>query len=96
MAYEITIAIDGVEVTTQPGRMVLEAAIDAGIYIPYLRLSCGVSVRTCRPGRCAATDSWDSIRCPRRCVTLDRSSRVIFWNTGAPPEGAKRRISPRS
>ena len=36
MADDITIAIDGVEVTTQPGKMVLEAAIDAGIYIPYL------------------------------------------------------------
>ena len=36
MADQITIAIDGVEVATQPGKMVLEAAIDAGIYMPYL------------------------------------------------------------
>ena len=36
MADEITISIDGREITTQPGKMVLEAAIDAGIYIPYL------------------------------------------------------------
>ena len=36
MADEITISIDGQDITTQPGRMVLEAAIDAGIYIPYL------------------------------------------------------------
>ena len=36
MADEITISFDGVEVTTQPGKMVLEAAIDAGIYVPYL------------------------------------------------------------
>ncbi|MCI0786155.1 MAG: molybdopterin-dependent oxidoreductase [Chloroflexi bacterium] len=36
MADDITIAIDGVEITTQPGKMVLEAAIEAGIYIPYL------------------------------------------------------------
>ena len=33
---EITITIDGVQVKTQPGKMVLEAAIDAGIYLPYL------------------------------------------------------------
>ena len=33
---EITITIDGVEVRTQPGKMVLEAAIDVGIYVPYL------------------------------------------------------------
>ena len=36
MADEITISIDGQEITTQPGKMVLEAAIDAGIYLPYL------------------------------------------------------------
>ena len=33
---EITITIDGVEVKTSLGRTVLEAAIEAGIYIPYL------------------------------------------------------------
>ena len=33
---DITIAIDGVDIKTQPGKMVLEAAIAAGIYIPYL------------------------------------------------------------
>ena len=36
MADEITITIDGVQVKTQPGKMVLEAAMDAGIYVPYL------------------------------------------------------------
>ena len=36
MADDIAITIDGVEITTQPGKMVLEAAIEAGIYIPYL------------------------------------------------------------
>ncbi len=36
MSDEITISIDGVEIKTQPGKMVLEAAIDAGIYVPYL------------------------------------------------------------
>ena len=36
MADDITITIDGIEVQTQPGKMVLEAAIDAGVYIPYL------------------------------------------------------------
>ena len=33
---EINITIDGVRVKTRPGKMVLEAAIDAGVYIPYL------------------------------------------------------------
>ena len=36
MADEITISIDGVEIKTEPGKMVLEAAIEAGLYIPYL------------------------------------------------------------
>jgi predicted molibdopterin-dependent oxidoreductase YjgC len=36
MADEITIAFDGVEFKTSPGKMVLEAAIEAGVYIPYL------------------------------------------------------------
>ena len=36
MADDITFTIDGVEITTQPGKMSLEAAIEAGVYIPYL------------------------------------------------------------
>ncbi|MBM3942506.1 MAG: hypothetical protein FJ316_06230 [SAR202 cluster bacterium] len=36
MANEITITIDGVEIKTTAGKMVLEAAIDAGIFVPYL------------------------------------------------------------
>ena len=36
MPDDITISIDGVEIKTQPGKMVLEAAIDAGVYVPYL------------------------------------------------------------
>ena len=36
MADEITLTIDGVEVKTSPGTNLLQAAMDAGIYIPYL------------------------------------------------------------
>lgn len=36
MADEITLTIDGVEVKTEPGKMVIQAAMDAGMYIPYL------------------------------------------------------------
>ena len=36
MTKEVTIYIDGIEVRTTVGKTVLEAAIDAGIYIPYL------------------------------------------------------------
>ena len=33
---EITLTIDGVEVKTRAGKMVLEAAIEGGVYVPYL------------------------------------------------------------
>ena len=33
---EIHITIDGVQVRTRPGKMVLEAAMEGGVYIPYL------------------------------------------------------------
>ncbi len=36
MPDEITLTIDGVEVKTQPGTMIIKAAMDAGMYIPYL------------------------------------------------------------
>ncbi len=36
MADEIKFQIDGQDVTAKPGQTVLQAAIDAGIYIPYL------------------------------------------------------------
>ena len=36
MTEEITLTIDGNVVKAQPGAMVIEAAMDAGLYIPYL------------------------------------------------------------
>ena len=36
MPDDITITIDGTDIKTQPGKMVLEAAIEAGVYVPYL------------------------------------------------------------
>jgi NADH dehydrogenase/NADH:ubiquinone oxidoreductase subunit G len=33
---ELNITIDGVEVKAKPGQMVLQAAMEAGVYIPYL------------------------------------------------------------
>ena len=36
MADEITISFDGQEIKTQPGKMILEAAIESGVYVPYL------------------------------------------------------------
>ena len=36
MAEEFTITMDGVEFKAQPGKMLLEAAIEAGLYVPYL------------------------------------------------------------
>ena len=36
MADDITISIDGQEIPAQPGQMIIQAAMDAGLYIPYL------------------------------------------------------------
>ncbi len=36
MPDDIIITIDGTDIKTQPGKMVLEAAIEAGVYVPYL------------------------------------------------------------
>ena len=36
MVDEITLTIDGVEIKTTPGTNVLQAAMDAGVYVPYL------------------------------------------------------------
>ena len=36
MPDEIAITIDGREIKTSPGKMVVQAANDAGVYIPYL------------------------------------------------------------
>ena len=36
MPNEITLTIDGVTVTAKPGQTVIQAAMDAGIYVPYL------------------------------------------------------------
>ena len=36
MADDFTITVDGQEIPAQPGQMVIQAAMDAGLYIPYL------------------------------------------------------------
>ena len=36
MADDITIEIDGQEIPAKPGQMIIQAAMDAGLYIPYL------------------------------------------------------------
>ena len=36
MADAITLTIDDTQVTTEPGTMIIQAAMDAGLYIPYL------------------------------------------------------------
>ena len=33
---EINLIIDGKEITTQPGNTILQAAMESGLYIPYL------------------------------------------------------------
>ena len=43
MAEELTLKIDDVAIKAQPGTMILQAALDAGMYIPYLCYYPGMS-----------------------------------------------------
>ena len=36
MSEKINLTIDGVEVQAEPGSMIIQAAMDNGLYIPYL------------------------------------------------------------
>ena len=36
MASAITVTIDGKQIVTQPGKTIIQAAMDSGLYIPYL------------------------------------------------------------
>ena len=64
MADDITISFDGQEVKTQPGKMVLEAAIEAGVYVPYLCYHPGMKpFAACRMGMSHLLEVLERICC---------------------------------
>ena len=79
MADEITFSIDGVPVKTQPGKMVLEAAIEAGIYVPYLCYHPGLKpFAACR---LCVVEVDGGKGCPASCTLPAQDGMVVKNNT---------------
>ena len=81
MPDDITISIDGVEIKTQPGKMVLEAAIDAGVYVPYLCYHSGMKpYAACR--MCVVVAENERGRVPGfpAACTLAATDGMVVWS----------------
>lgn len=81
MPDDITISIDGVSITTQPGKMVLEAAIDAGVYVPYLCYHSGMKpYAACR--MCVVVAENERGRVPGfpAACTLGATDGMVVWS----------------
>ena len=81
MPDDITISIDGVEIRTQPGKMVLEAAIDAGVYVPYLCYHSGMKpYAACR--MCVVVAENERGRVPGfpAACTLAATDGMVVWS----------------
>ncbi len=81
MPDDITISIDGVEIKTQPGKMVLEAAIDAGVYVPYLCYHSGMKpYAACRMCVVAAENERGRIPGFPAACTLAATDGMVVWS----------------
>ena len=89
MPDEVALTIDGVDVKAQPGAMILQAAMDAGMYIPYLCYypgmkpygacrMCVVEGETPDP---RAPDGHRPIGTPASCTTPVSAGMVVRTNT---------------
>ena len=81
MPDDITISIDGVEIKTQPGKMVLEAAIDAGVYVPYLCYHSGMKpYAACRMCVVVAENERGRIPGFPAACTLAATDGMVVWS----------------
>ena len=89
MTDEVTLTIDGEEVKAQPGTMVIQAAMDAGLYIPYLCYYPGMkpygACRMCvvegeRPNP-RSPGEFAPIGTPASCTTPVEEGLRVFTNT---------------
>ena len=89
MTEEITLTIDGNVVKAQPGAMVIQAAMDAGLYIPYLCYYPGMkpygACRMCvvegeRPNPRSPGD-FAPIGTPASCTTPVEEGLRVYTNT---------------
>ena len=87
MPDELTLTIDGAEVKTAPGNNVLQAAMDAGIYVPYLCYYPGMKAfGACRM---CVVDVEGGRGAPASCTTPVADGMVV--NTRTPEIVALRR-----
>ncbi len=79
MLDQITVTIDGVEIKTEPGKMILQAAMDAGIYIPYLCYYPGMKpYGACRM---CVVEVENQRGTPASCTTPVADGMVVYTNT---------------
>ena len=79
MVAELSLVIDGQEVRTQPGKTVIQAAMDAGLYIPYLCYYPGMKpYGACRM---CVVEIENTRGTPASCTTPAADGQVIWTNT---------------
>ena len=79
MADQIRFTIDGVEIETEPGKMILQAALDAGLYIPYLCYYPGMKpYGACRM---CVVEIENGRGAPASCTTPVSDGMVVNTNT---------------
>ena len=89
MPDDITISIDGVEIKTRPGKMVLEAAIDAGVYVPYLCYHTGMKPYAACRMCVVAVDGGRGF--PAAC-TLPVADGMTVWSETADVQELRRSV----
>ena len=79
MVAELSLVIDGKEVRTQPGKTVIQAAMDAGLYIPYLCYYPGMKpYGACRM---CVVEIENTRGTPASCTTPVADGMVVWTNT---------------
>ena len=79
MASAITVVIDGKEVITQPGKTIIQAAMDSGLYIPYLCYYPGMKpFGACRM---CVVEIENGRGTPASCTTPAADGMIVHTNT---------------
>ena len=79
MVAELTLVVDGKEIQTQPGKTVIQAAMDAGLYIPYLCYYPGMKpYGACRM---CVVQIENTRGTPASCTTPAANGMVVWTNT---------------
>ena len=79
MASAITVTIDGKEIATQPGKTIIQAAMESGLYIPYLCYYPGMKpFGACRM---CVVEVENARGTPASCTTPVADGMVVHTNT---------------